>query len=82
MWNETRQKAREKQMTKKKKKKMVAIRSNTPKRRNKQTMVEELMSLVNEEEYVDTVQRLSEDDYLTKTEIASMRKMLSGKLWN
>ena len=60
---------------------MVAIRGNTPKRRPKQSMAEELMSLVSEEEYVNMVQRLEEDDYLTNTEIASMRKMLSGKLW-
>ena len=39
------------------------------------------MSLMNEEEYVDTVQCLAEDDYLTKTKIASMWKMLYGKLW-
>ena len=54
---------------------------NTPKRRSKLSMAEELMTLMNEDEYVDIVQRLEEDDYLTKTEIASMRKMLSGKLW-
>ena len=36
--------------------KMAAIRGNTPKRRSKQSMAEELMSLVSEEEYVELVQ--------------------------
>ena len=60
---------------------MAAIRGNTPKKRSKSSMAEELMSLVSEEEYINNVQRLEEDDYLTKSEIASMKKMLSGKLW-
>ena len=45
------------------------------------SMVEELMSLVNKEEYVDVVPALSDDEYLTKTELASVCKMVSGKLW-
>ena len=61
--------------------KMAAIRGNTPKRVKKQSMAEELMSLVNLEEYSNPVLGLTEDEYLTKTEIASMRKMISGKLW-
>ena len=44
-------------------------------------MAEELMSLVNVEEYSDPVLGLHEDEYLTKAEVASMRKMISGKLW-
>ena len=61
--------------------KMAAIRGNTPKRGKKQSIAEELMSLVNLEEYSNPVLGLMEDEYLTKMEIASMRKMISGKLW-
>ena len=60
--------------------KMAAIRGNTPKRR-KMSMAEELMTLVNDEEYTDCVLGLTDDEYITKTEIASIKKMISGKLW-
>ena len=60
---------------------MAASRGNTPKQAKKQSMAEELMSLVNIEEYSDPVLGLHEDEYLTKAEVASMRKMISGKLW-
>ena len=39
------------------------------------------MSLVTEEEYTDSVLGLTDDEYITKTEVASIRKMISGKLW-
>ena len=60
--------------------KMAAIRGNTPKQRKK-SMAEELMALVTDEEYVEVVEGLTEDEYITKTEVASIRKMISGKLW-
>ena len=44
-------------------------------------MAEELMTLVNEEEYLDIVQAMTDDEYITKTEVASIKKMISGKLW-
>ena len=60
--------------------KMASNRGNTPKRK-KNSMAEELMALVSDEEYVERVVCLTEDEYLTKTEVASLRKMISGKLW-
>ena len=60
--------------------KMATNRGNTPKRR-RNTIAEELMALVSDEEYVEEVEGLTEDKYLTKTEVASIRKMISGKLW-
>ena len=60
--------------------KMAAIRGNTPKRR-KLSMAEELMSLVNEEEYAECVQAMTDDEYITKTKVASIKKIISGKLW-
>ena len=59
---------------------MAAIRGNTPKRR-KLSMAEELMTLVNEEEYSDSVQAMTDDEYITKTEMTSIKKMICGKLW-
>ena len=59
---------------------MAAIRGNTPKRR-RMSMAEELMTLVNEEEYSDLVAAITDDEYITKTEVASIKKMTSGKLW-
>ena len=60
--------------------KMAAKRGNTPKRR-KMSMAEELMTLVSEEEYADNVQAMTDDEYITKTEVASIKKMIAGKLW-
>ena len=59
---------------------MAANRGNTPKRR-KISMAEELMSMVTEEEYADIIAGLTDDEYITKTEMTSIRKMISGKLW-
>ena len=44
-------------------------------------MAEELMELVNNEEYVDLVQMFGGTDYLNKTEVTALKKMVSGKLW-
>ena len=52
---------------------MVAIRGNTPKRKKK-SIAEELMLLVTNEEYVELVEGLTEDEYITKTEVTSVRK--------
>ena len=59
---------------------MASNHGNTPKRK-KNSIAEELMALVSDEEYVEHVVSLTEDEYLTKTEVASLRKMISGKLW-
>ena len=59
---------------------MVSNRGNTPKHK-KNSIAEELMALVSDEEYVEHIVCLTEDEYLTKTEVASLRKMISGKLW-
>ena len=45
------------------------------------SMAEELMTLVTEEEYAESVTGLTDDEYITKTEVTSIRKMISGKLW-
>ena len=39
------------------------------------------MALVSDEEYVEVVEGLAEDKYITKSEVAFIRKMISGKLW-
>ena len=44
-------------------------------------MAEELMELVNSEEYVEVVQTFGGTDYLNKTEVTALKKMVSGKLW-
>ena len=59
---------------------MAAIRGNTP-RRNDKSIAEELMLLVTDEEYVELVEGLAETEYITKSEVTSIRKMISGKLW-
>ena len=59
---------------------MAVIRGNTPKRR-KLSMAEELLTLVNEEEYAENVEGVVDDEYITKTEVTSIKKMISGKLW-
>ena len=49
---------------------MAAIRGNTPKKKKK-SIAEELMLLVTDEEYVELVEGLTEDEYITKTEVTS-----------
>ena len=45
------------------------------------SLAAELLSLIDEEEYIQTVPLLKYDDYLNKNEVASLKKMTSGKLW-
>ena len=47
----------------------------------KNSMAAELMELVTSEEYVDLVQMFGGTDYLNKTEVTALKKMVSGKLW-
>ena len=48
---------------------------------NKTSMAAELLSIINVEEYVTDVEKLPSMDYLNKLEVASIKKMVSGKLW-
>ena len=56
------------------KNKMVARGTNT-------SMAAELMLLIDEEEYIHLIPPFANDDYLNKNEVASLKKMTSGKLW-
>ena len=44
-------------------------------------MAEELVELVNNEEYLDLVPMFGGTDYLNKTKVTGLKKMVSGKLW-
>ena len=44
-------------------------------------MAEELLTLVTEEEYTDSVQAVADDEYITKTEMTSIKKMICDILW-
>ena len=39
------------------------------------------LNLIDEEEYLELVPTLEDDDYLNKNELASIKKMVSGKMW-
>ena len=45
------------------------------------SLASELMQLIDEEEYIQTIPPFDDDDYLNKTEVCSLKKMTSGKLW-
>ena len=47
----------------------------------KTSMAAELLSIINIEEYVTDIEKLPSTDYLNKIELASIKKMVSGKLW-
>ena len=59
---------------------MAAVSGNTT-NRNKTSMAAELLSVIHIEEYVTDIERSSGTDYLNKLEVASIKKMVSGKLW-
>ena len=59
----------------------MAARQGNSTRSVKTSMVEELLTLVSTEEYLDTVPKFSGTDYLNRVELASLKKMISGKLW-
>ena len=50
-------------------------------RRANSSIAADLLNLIEDEEYVDTITPLSDNDYLNKSEVASIKKMVSGKLW-
>ena len=54
--------------------KMAARGTNT-------SLAAELMLLIDEEEYIQVIPPFANDDYLNKNEVASLKKMTSGKLW-
>ena len=70
MKNRPRQKERESA----KENKMVARGTNT-------SLAAELMLLIDEEEYIQTIPPFEDDDYLNKNKVASLKKMTFGKLW-
>ena len=50
-------------------------------RRANNSIAADLLNLIEDEEYVELIHPLGEDDYLNKNEVASIKKMVSGKLW-
>ena len=44
-------------------------------------MVEELLDLVSDEEYLDVIPVFGGTNYLNRVELAALKKMISGKLW-
>ena len=44
-------------------------------------MAEELLNVISEEEYTTDVQGFSSTSYLNRTDVGSIKKMVSGKLW-
>ena len=62
------------------KKKMAAMSGNIA-NRGKISMAAELLSIINVEEYVMDIEMFHSTAYLNKIELASVRKMVSGKLW-
>ena len=44
-------------------------------------MASELMEMISIEEYVSSIQAFPSTDYLNKTELSSLKKMIAGKLW-
>ena len=49
--------------------------------RGKTSMAAELLSIINVEEYVTDIEKFPSTNYLNKLEVASIKKMVSGKLW-
>ena len=45
------------------------------------SLASELMQLIDEEEYIQTIPPFDDNDYLNKNEVSSLKKMTSGKLW-
>ena len=45
------------------------------------SLASELMQLIDEEEYIQTIPPFDNNDYLNKNEVSSLKKMTSGKLW-
>ena len=48
---------------------------------NKTSMAAELLSIISIEEYTTDITKFSSTNYLNKLELASIKKMVSGKLW-
>ena len=59
---------------------MAAMSGNTA-NRDKTSMAAELLSIINIEEYITDIMKFSSTNYLNKIELASIKKMVSGKLW-
>ena len=58
----------------------MATRQDNTARSGKTSMVEELLNLVSEEEYMDMVPVFEGTNYLNRVELAALKKMISGKL--
>ena len=48
---------------------------------NKNSLASELMDMISIEEYKTSIPAFPSTDYLNKTELGSLKKMISGKLW-
>ena len=59
---------------------MAAQRDNVN-QRNKMSMAEELLQIIQVNEYPAIIKGFASTDYLTKTELSSLKKMVSGKVW-
>ena len=59
---------------------MVAMSGNSI-NRGKTSMAAELLSIINVEEYVTDIEKFPSTNYLNKLKVASIKKMVSGKLW-
>ena len=59
----------------------MATKSGNRTKENKMSIAEELVSLIEYEEYPEDVEGFGDMDYLNKNEVAALKKMTSGKWW-
>ena len=59
----------------------MATKSGNRSKENKISIAEELVSLIEYEEYPEDVKAFGDTDYLNKNEVAALKKMTSGKWW-
>ena len=59
----------------------MATNSGNQTKGSKISIVEELVSLIEYEEYPEDVEAFGDTDYLNKNEVAALKKMTSGKWW-
>ena len=59
----------------------MAATSGNQQKTDKISMAAELLDAISEEEYTTNIQGFSSTGYLNKTDVASIKKMVSGKLW-
>ena len=59
----------------------MATRSGNSEKVNKTSIAEELINLIEYKEYPEDVEAFGDTDYLNKNEVASLKRMTSGKWW-